>query len=123
MADKVTCTRVVSEFAQDDAVSREIAGYLTVSGAAESVPYREVKYILGMEYFEQRYAEKKPRMVELYAALYNIGASSKFREIVKEDESVEDRLFELKDMVEEMLVGLELELAGYRAVADMYVRA
>lgn len=62
-------------------------------------------------------------MVELYAALYNIGASSKFREIVKEDESVENRLFELKDMVEEMLVGLELELAGYRAVADMYVRA
>lgn len=56
MADKVTCTRVVSEFAQDDAVSREIAGYLTVSGAAESVPYRKVKYILGMEYFD-RYAE------------------------------------------------------------------
>lgn len=122
MADKVTCTRVVSEFVQDDAVSREIAGYLTVSGAAESVPYREVKYILGMEYFD-RYAERKPRMVELYAALYNIGASSKFREIVKEDKSVENRLFELKDMVEEMLVGLELELAGYRALADMYVRA
>lgn len=28
MADKITCTRVVSEFAQDDAVSREIAGVL-----------------------------------------------------------------------------------------------
>lgn len=122
MADKETCIRAISEFIHNDGVSREIAGYLTVSGAAEAVPYREVEYILGMEYFEQRYTEKKPRMVELYAVLYNIGVSSRFREIVTDDESVECRMIELKDMVEEMLVGLELELAGYRTMADLYVR-